>query len=350
LTGTNLYVIICVRGVTLTGERQFGMQRWREPFILGLAVFGALGSPLAADEYLLHEHWGGMWCDAEKRLDTPEDDNLCWAAAAADVLWWTGWGQVPGQGFTREDDVLAYFRDHWTNEGGRGNYAWEWWFNGVNPSQGWTGVSQVDLPGGAFWEPPYTFDAVFEQSTDDGTAMQKIDEYLRAGRGVDLALTRIWGHEVACWGFTTDEFGGYSGIYLTDPDDDKDLPDPPDRLRYYEVELRSGHWHLLDYDDCDEWSINTVRSLATFPGVRRTPGDANLDGAVTDADYTIWADHYGQAQATWTMGDFNGDCLVSDADYTIWADHCGVGLPGIPDASSLTLVLVGGLFLRKRRT
>jgi PKD repeat protein len=57
--------------------------------------------------------------------------------------------------------------------------------------------------------------------------------------------------------------------------------------------------------------------------VARVPGDANGDGTVTDADYTIWADNYGATGASFDMGDFNGDGAVTDADYTLWADHYG---------------------------
>jgi GEVED domain-containing protein/Big-like domain-containing protein len=57
-------------------------------------------------------------------------------------------------------------------------------------------------------------------------------------------------------------------------------------------------------------------------------GDANGDGAVTDADYTIWADNYGSTSGNWNIGDFNGDGNVSDADYTIWADNYGQTLSG----------------------
>jgi hypothetical protein len=32
------------------------------------------------------------------------------------------------------------------------------------------------------------------------------------------------------------------------------------------------------------------------------PGDANRDGVVSDADYTVWADNYGATNATWEMG------------------------------------------------
>jgi CARDB protein/F5/8 type C domain-containing protein len=52
------------------------------------------------------------------------------------------------------------------------------------------------------------------------------------------------------------------------------------------------------------------------------PGDANGDGHVTDADYTIWADNYGQPGGL-QQGDFNNDGQVTDADYTLWADHYG---------------------------
>jgi PKD repeat protein len=58
----------------------------------------------------------------------------------------------------------------------------------------------------------------------------------------------------------------------------------------------------------------------------RLPGDATGDGSVTDADYTVWADHYGATGASFDMGDFNGDGGVTDADYTIWADHYGQAL------------------------
>jgi CotH protein/lamin tail-like protein len=69
-------------------------------------------------------------------------------------------------------------------------------------------------------------------------------------------------------------------------------------------------------------------AAAPSPGTvdfSQLPGDANGDGAVTDADYTIWADNYGASSASFDMGDFNGDGSVTDADYTLWADNYGAG-------------------------
>jgi hypothetical protein len=78
------------------------------------------------------------------------------------------------------------------------------------------------------------------------------------------------------------------------------------------------------------------------------PGDANGDGAVTDADYTIWADNYGATDATFAMGDFNGDGAVTDADYTLWADHYGQTAT-VPEPAALIALLVTLPRLRRRR-
>jgi len=54
------------------------------------------------------------------------------------------------------------------------------------------------------------------------------------------------------------------------------------------------------------------------------PGDANDDGMVNGADYTIWADNFGLLGASGPEeGDFNRDLAVDGADYTIWADNFG---------------------------
>jgi Dockerin type I domain len=80
------------------------------------------------------------------------------------------------------------------------------------------------------------------------------------------------------------------------------------------------------------------------------PGDANGDGVVSDADYTIWADHYGQTNASWSMGDFNGSGTVTEADYTIWADHYGSTTQGtVPEPTGLVTAAIVGLTLTSRR-
>jgi Concanavalin A-like lectin/glucanases superfamily len=79
------------------------------------------------------------------------------------------------------------------------------------------------------------------------------------------------------------------------------------------------------------------------------PGDANMDGAITDADYTIWADHYGASPAIWLMGDFDGSGEITDADYTIWADNYGAGTSAIPEPATLSILALSVVIARRRR-
>jgi subtilisin-like proprotein convertase family protein len=97
--------------------------------------------------------------------------------------------------------------------------------------------------------------------------------------------------------------------------------------------------HVFEQDPEISDSFVGVLDLVSYR-IGPTPGDANGDGAVTDADYTIWADHYGMASATFAMGDFNDDGNVTDADYTIWADHYGSIAGGSGSAAQSSPALV----------
>jgi len=88
-------------------------------------------------------------------------------------------------------------------------------------------------------------------------------------------------------------------------------------------------------------------------------GDANLDGKVTGADYTNWADNFGKAGG-WAAGDFNGDGQITGADYTIWADNFGFGTGGsptvrlgstsaVPEPASFGLLGLSAVILLRRR-
>lgn len=89
--------------------------------------------------------------------------------------------------------------------------------------------------------------------------------------------------------------------------------------------------------------IDSIVPLTYEPSI---PGDANLDGLVDSADYTIWADNYtgeGGTGKTWITGDFNFDGSVDSADYTIWADHYGAAadfpMIPVPEPASSGLLL-----------
>ncbi len=81
-----------------------------------------------------------------------------------------------------------------------------------------------------------------------------------------------------------------------------------------------------------------------------TPGDANLDGVVDGADYTLWSDHYepGVPGKTWEQGDFTADTIVDGADYTLWSDNFEGGGAAVPEPAMLGLLAVGVLGLIRR--
>jgi hypothetical protein len=87
----------------------------------------------------------------------------------------------------------------------------------------------------------------------------------------------------------------------------------------------------------------------------RIPGDGNLDGAVTGADYTIWADNFNlwNGDANFSVGDYNEDGFVTGADYTIWADNFGTMAAPVPEPGALVLgglALAACLAVGRRRT
>ena len=210
--------------------------------------------------YLLWEHWGGTWCDAEKSPTNTEDDLLCWAGTASNVLTWTGWGKVGGM--TNTDQIFGYFQDHWTDQGGLMQFGWDWWFDGTNGSQGWSGWSQEDVQGGAFY-PNETFASYFHSSNNESTALGTIDQYLHNGYGVGLGIYGPGGHAITCWGvnYNPDNPSDYLGLWITDSDDSKSTTNAPDKLHYYEVEYVGSQWFLQDYYGSNAWYIGTVQGL-----------------------------------------------------------------------------------------
>ncbi|NQU76805.1 MAG: PEP-CTERM sorting domain-containing protein [Planctomycetes bacterium] len=231
--------------------------------VLVCIILTAIASPVFSASYFGYDQWGGMWSDVEKSPVTGDDDQMCWAASAAGVLHWTGWAQVAG--FDDADQTFDYLLEHWTNAGGLMRYAWQWWFDGQNPTQYWDGWSVVNVAGGAFLAGQYDFSEYFYRGQSDALAMSAIDEYLHAGYGVAAALTSGGhSHTIVVWGYEYDD-DGYAGIWATSSDDDKYAEDPPDRLRYFAVSPSNGRWYLQDPTGGATWYINEVQALDRNP-------------------------------------------------------------------------------------
>jgi hypothetical protein len=80
------------------------------------------------------------------------------------------------------------------------------------------------------------------------------------------------------------------------------------------------------------------------------PGDADLDGTASAADYTIWRDHMGQP-GDWRHGDFNGNGIIDMDDYTIWKNNfSGPGggaaaSASVPEPTACLLFVLGVISL-----
>ncbi len=329
-----------------------------KPFIIAAIIAVAGGGPSFADatpigaSYLLYDNWGGTWCDAEKSPTNTEDDYMCWAATAANVLQWTGWGRAAG---VSTDEIFAYFQDHWTDDGGLMQFGWGWWFDGINDSQGWSGWSQVDVPGGGFY-PEYSFNTYYASQSYDRYAMSAIDEFLRGGYCVGLGVYGPGGHAITCWGFNYDPNNptNYYGIWVTDSDDSKSSTSPPDRLRYYEVKFNNSTkaWYLQNFYGSNSWYIGEVEALLKLPYDPIT-GDIDIDMDVDRGDLDILLAHFGiKSGMTTEDGDLDGDGDVDDCDLNLLLSHYGEAgtlTARIPEPAAMSLLFGGGIILLARR-
>lgn len=222
----------------------------------------SIPSTLAYSSYYVYDQWGGTYYDAEKSQENSEDDLMCWAASASNILAWTGWGEKYS---TNADTIFAYFQSHWTDGGGSAYVGWDWWFDGTSLTQSSSyaaaGWSQVDVAGGGFWT-GYSFSNYFWGTSDDSSATLAIKSLLTSGYGVSLGVTTgSSGHAITCWGYQYDDQGNIVGIYVTDSDDSKSSDNPSDILQYYTVSYSNGEWYLEDFYNSDSWYITEVLGL-----------------------------------------------------------------------------------------
>ena len=136
-------------------------------------------------------------------------------------------------------------------------------------------------------------------------------------------------------------------------------------VRWENIDVASGAVVQSGTALADAWGLVTLPQVIVSKTYNRVvieltcmPGDANQDGAVDGADYTIWADHYlwdetsepavvPWSEGGWALGNFTEDTIVDGADYTIWADHYHQSVGGAPagegtsSAAPVDAVLLG---------
>lgn len=242
-----------------------------------LSLFSAAASADTVT-YLAHEAWGKTWHDADKAFDGL-DENLCWAAAASNVLSYNEWSDTGVPAAQSEDAIFQEFKDHWANEGGRVDLAWYWWMYG-----GW--FPDVDVPGGGGYWPDgsfpiwpaayasYSGSVVYEPGGSyyfvHDRLMDFANLYLHMGYGAAISIHHPgWtsSHAITLWGFDYDTvLGAYTGIYYTDSDDRQQ------RLAWSSISLNqeNGHptmWALYgsDLDQFEIYRIDVLNRARAVP-------------------------------------------------------------------------------------
>lgn len=220
----------------------------------------------------------------------PLDTQLCWAAAASNVLqWWqdtrsdlkptTPNGKSATYDAMPEVSQLSIFQTiagSWTDKGGSVEQAYNWWFNGGkhpdlssdstinnNPvSQGgyWTELGltvPVSKDGGISENPLFDVYSFYNENTRT-LVYGKLKDSINNNWGTTLTIGEDGrGHAITMWGYDTDEDGNLI-VYLTDSDDYKlgmfrqkvivnDYDDEYDGYKYHHCDI-----YLTSLEDDDD--------------------------------------------------------------------------------------------------
>ena len=274
--------------------------------------------------------------DAEKCSAITQDNMMCWAGTAANMLYYTGWGLV---GADTEDKVFSVFINNFLlgeTYGGNAYHAIDWYFTGHYSPQTW---SEWDIPlenSGGFYSETFKTEQLssyLSSTTFTVSGLTTAKQKLEAGYGVGVTFgyynskgTRTGGHLITLWGMTCDSSYSvtdpryYTGIIVTDSDDNKSVSDPlsaPDTLKIISITYDSSLGAYLI--DPDYAGANSRLEHLTFlaPNTGHTPDEAGpvriySDGALVRAGESFsWVEIKGTENDTmhissggWVSGTF----------------------------------------------
>lgn len=245
---------------------------------LTVSAMDTMGSAGSARSFLVTQYFGheylasfdavtaSYFADAEKTLTDADDDNLCWAASAANMLQWAGWGGT----FADEDRILDYFVSLWPDEGGWQEQGISWWING----RPFMSAYYYPASGGNFFPgltPENYLTRVITDTYSDVTSLLK--SYFEAGQIVGANLQGAIAHAITFWGYKVEN--GVFSVYYTDSDDDKnvqlaDRRDAVDSLKSSRLLWDNVRrcWYLADYHDYgNSVYLHAITSLEQYDPV-----------------------------------------------------------------------------------
>ena len=253
-----------------------------------LLVLGITGISVAAPVYVYDGGLGmGTWSDVNKTSVVGAPDSLmCWAAAASDVLAWTGWrGWDSGTSsyIDTAATIYAQFDAGWGNHIGSAVYAYEWWMTDHTTANSNFGET-LDSQGRNFYpgvvSDPHVAGSVvnFVQDGVAGQIYTWLDTYINADRGIVASIDvpdgpggiGPYSHAVAVWGW--DIVAGE--IYITDSDDGMTA------LKTYGFYQSGGEVYIGNYTNSytsatDVQITEIIRLNLNDGGIEPNHGDGN---------------------------------------------------------------------------
>ncbi len=170
------------------------------------------------------------------------DSNLCWAAAASNVLtWWQKQGNstvaVPDAP-TELSDIYESFTTSWQNVFGADVYGFIWWLSGDSTTGGYRDYESSSYKGeentGAWYDQYYTAQTVSSHTaqvslrTAGATSpAEQWQQIYNDGGMITLGVFGVMtdegdltrGHSLTLWGFSVNTAGTVTEIHVTDSDD-----------------------------------------------------------------------------------------------------------------------------------
>jgi len=143
-----------------------------------------------------------IYYDADKSESNTEDDNLCWAATASNMLWHTGWASVTNAR-NEQEFFDTYFVNSWPDAGGNVETAISWFMNDQSyyggSTNAYTFAGHYSQLMGQYGESPSDYVVVYS-ATESGV-LQNLSASLAKGDAVGLSA-RVYstqnGHAITC--------------------------------------------------------------------------------------------------------------------------------------------------------
>lgn len=226
------------------------------------------------DAYYLKWSEGCGWYDCNKSW--ANDENMCWAAAASNMLhWWTAenagyikkydakYGlseQYPRPSFEFSTDgkspIFQLFVDNFLNNGSATFYGTDWFLTGKS---GWAKTEQYQKFPGFFHEALGSRQVTRRENLlTKGKFNRLIKEAFQNGMAVGFDISYSGGglHALTLWGAEFDEEGYVSHIYYTDSDDSNRESQPESKgpvcrrrpIVYHQWQNLENCTHMRHYD------------------------------------------------------------------------------------------------------